>query len=284
MANLYLVSTPIGNLGDLTARAAETLAAVSRVLAEDTRRTRPLLTHLGISTPLVSLHAHNEASRETAILGWLDGGDDLAMVSDAGTPLVSDPGERIVEAVVAGGHKVIPIPGPSAILAALVASGLPTDSFTFLGFLPRKGKERTEKLDRVAAARETTILFESPERLVRLLEALVEVAGPTRKGAVARELTKLYEEIVRGTVDELLCHFREKAPRGEITLVLEGAPEAEGSQEIDKAAAGALAHALLENGMSPSRAAKELAQRLRVTRNQAYQVVQEVGRVDSAEE
>ena len=276
MATLFLVSTPIGNLGDLTPRAAETLGRVSRVLAEDTRRTRKLLTHLGLSKPLASLHAHNEASREATILRWMDEGEDLAVVSDAGTPLVSDPGERIVAAVLAGGHMVIPIPGPSAILAALIGSGLPAQPFSFFGFLPRKGKERTQLLDRVASAQETTILFESPERLVSLLEALEELTGPNRKGAVARELTKIYEEFVRGSLKELLAHFRETAPRGEITLVLEPAPEPEGSQEIDRAAAGALALALLSDGMTPSRAARELARRLRVSRNQAYQVVQEV--------
>jgi len=276
MSTLFLVSTPIGNLGDLTPRAAETLGRVSRVLAEDTRRTRKLLTHLGLSKPLASLHAHNEAAREAAILRWLDAGEELAVVSDAGTPLVSDPGERIVEAVLAGGHKVVPIPGPSAILAALVASGLPAQPFTFLGFLPRKGKDRARMLDRVASAQETTILFESPERLVSFLESLEEVAGSTRKGAVARELTKVFEEFVRGTVAELLVHFRETPPRGEITVVIEPAPEPEDSQEIDRAAARALAQALLGDGVTPSRAAKELARRLKISRNQAYEVVQEV--------
>jgi 16S rRNA (cytidine1402-2'-O)-methyltransferase len=276
MATLFLVSTPIGNLGDLTPRAADTLGSVARVLAEDTRRTRKLLTHLGISKPLASLHAHNEASREASILGWLDKGEDLAVVSDAGTPLVSDPGERIVEAVLAAGHIVVPIPGPSAILAALVASGLPAQPFTFFGFLPRKGKERTQLLDRIVSAQETTVLFESPERLISLLEALEEHAGPARKGVVARELTKLYEEFVRGTMGELLAHFRETDPRGEITLVLDPAPEPIGGTEIDRAAAEALALALLKDGMTPSRAARELARRLRVSRNRAYEVVQEV--------
>lgn len=284
MATLFLVSTPIGNLGDLTPRAGETLGQVSRVLAEDTRRTRKLLTHLGLSKPLVSLHAHNEASREETVLGWLDAGEDLAVVSDAGTPLVSDPGERLVEAVLGRGHQVVPIPGPSAILAALVASGLPSQPFTFLGFLPRKGKDRARVLERVSFAQETTILFEAPDRLVTLLEALEEMAGSLRRGVVARELTKIHEEFVRGSLEELVRHFRERPPRGEITLVLEPAPEIQGADEIDRAAAGALATALLGEGMSPSRAAKELARRLGLSRNQAYQVVQAVPRDPSPEE
>jgi 16S rRNA (cytidine1402-2'-O)-methyltransferase len=277
MATLFVVSTPIGNLGDLSPRAAETLASVSRVLAEDTRRTRKLLSHLGLSTPLISHHAHNEASREEQILGWMNAGEDLAVVSDAGTPLVSDPGERLVEAVLAGGHQVVPIPGPSAVLAALVASGIPALPFSFFGFMPRKGKERTRLLDRLASTTETSVLFESPERLLTLLETLSET-GPQRKGAVARELTKLHEEFVRGSLEELILYFRNHPPRGEITLVLEAVPEPEGSQEIDKVAAAALAGALLDDGMSPSRAAKELARRLKLSRNQAYEVVQGVSR------
>jgi 16S rRNA (cytidine1402-2'-O)-methyltransferase len=279
MSTLFVVSTPIGNLGDLSPRAAETLAGVSRILAEDTRRTRKLLSHLGLSTPLVSHHAHNEVSRQKKVLEWMDAGEDLAVVSDAGTPLVSDPGERLVEAVLSGGHEVVPIPGPSAILAALVASGLPALPFSFFGFVPRKGKERTRMLEQLASARETSVLFESPERLVSLLEALSETGGGERKGAVARELTKLHEEFVRGPLDDLILHFRENPPRGEITLVLEPVPEPEGVQEIDEAAAAALARALLDDGMSPSRAAKELARRLDVSRNQAYEVVQRVAQL-----
>jgi 16S rRNA (cytidine1402-2'-O)-methyltransferase len=276
MGTLYLVSTPIGNLGDLTRRAAETLGSVSRVLAEDTRRTRKLLSHLGISTPLVSLHAHNEASREGAILGWLAGGEDLAMVSDAGTPLVSDPGRRVVAAVLGAGHTVVPIPGPSAVLAALVASGLPSDRFSFLGFLPRKGPERAELLERIAASPDTTVLFESPGRTCALLEALLGVCGPDRRAAVARELTKVHEEILRGTLGELAARFAGEAPRGEVTVVVEAAPEEDDTAGADDAAARALAQALLEEGMAPSRVAREVAKRLKLPRNLAYRAVQEL--------
>lgn len=274
MATLYVISTPIGNLGDLSPRAAETLAEVSRILAEDTRRTRPLLARLGLRTPLVSYHAHNEAARAEAVLGWLGDGEDIGLVSDAGTPLVSDPGQRLVEAVLAAGHEAVPIPGPSAILAALVASGLPSHRFSFFGFLPRKGAERKELLDRLTTSRETVVLFESPERLVSLLEALAEVSTPERRGVVGRELTKLHEEFVRGTLGELAGHFASVPPRGEITLVLEAAGEEGDSAGIDLAAASALAGALLDEGVSPSRAAREVARRLRISRNQAYQVVQ----------
>jgi len=276
MATLYLVSTPIGNLGDLSPRAAETLVGVSRILAEDTRRTRPLLIRLGLKTPLVSFHAHNEAAREKSVLGWLGAGEDLALVSDAGTPLVSDPGERLVEAVLAGGHTVVPIPGPSAILTALVASGLPSKRFTFLGFLPRKGSDREDLLERLGTSRETTVLFESPERLVALLEALAAVSPPHRKCVVGRELTKLHEEFIRGSLAEVAAHFSSTPPRGEITLVLAAAGDEGLSRGVDLAAASALAAALLEEGVSASRAAKEVARRLRIPRNQAYAVVQSV--------
>jgi 16S rRNA (cytidine1402-2'-O)-methyltransferase len=276
MATLYLVSTPIGNLGDLSRRAGETLGSVGRVLAEDTRRTRTLMSHLGLTTPLVSLHEHNEAAREEKILGWLAAGEDLALVSDAGTPLVSDPGRRIVTAVVEAGHAVVPIPGPSAVLAALVGSGLPPVPFTFLGFAPRKGKERTAFLERVAASPDTTVLFESPERLKSLLAALVEACGGEREAAVAREVTKLHEEFVRGSLDELAEAFQALPPRGEITVVMAGAPEAEEAGEDLEAAATSLARELLEEGMTPSRVAKELAGELGIPRNRAYRLAQEM--------
>lgn len=274
MGTLFLVSTPIGHLGDLTRRAAETLGAVSRVLAEDTRRSRKLLSHLGISTPLVSFHAHNEASRADAVLGWLAAGEDLALVSDAGTPLVSDPGCRLVAAALEAGHAVVPIPGPSAVLAALVASGLPSDRFTFLGFLPRKGPERAELLDRIASSPDTTVLFESPERTAALLGALADACGPGRRGVVAREVTKVHEEFVRGTLGELRGRFEATSPRGEVTVVVEGALPREDGGEADEAAARALAAALRAEGVAPSRVAREVAHRLKIPRNLAYRIVQ----------
>ena len=273
MATLFLVSTPIGNLGDLSPRAADTLREVKRVLAEDTRRTRILTERVGSSAPLVSLHAHNETERTARILEWLDAGDDLALVSDAGTPLLSDPGARLVRSVLDGGHRVVPIPGPSAILAALIASGLAGERFTFLGFPPRKGSERRELLARVASSADTTVLFESPQRLSDLLDALAEACGPERSAAVARELTKLHEEIVRGTLAEVAAYYRQHPPKGEVTVVV--APEAaKGRGDLEVEARG-LAARLLADGMKPSAAAKELAARLDLARNEAYRVVQE---------
>jgi 16S rRNA (cytidine1402-2'-O)-methyltransferase len=277
VATLFLVSTPIGNLGDLSPRAADTLRGVSRVLAEDTRRTRVLTERVGSTAPLVSLHAHNESERTAKVLAWLEAGEDLALVSDAGTPLLSDPGARVVRAALEGGHRVVPIPGPSAILAALTASGLAGDRFTFLGFVPRRGAERRKVLARVASSEETTVLFESPQRLDDLLDALAEACGPDRQAVVARELTKLHEEFVRGTLREAIAYYREHPPKGEVTVVVAPAAEAEATSadgDLELEARG-LAARLLAGGMKPSAAAKELTARLDLARNEAYRVVQE---------
>lgn len=278
MSTLFVVSTPIGNLGDLSPRAAETLRSAARILAEDTRRTRVLTSHVGANAPLVSLHEHNEAERVRAVLAWLEAGETLALVSDAGTPLVSDPGGRLVEAVAAAGHEVIPIPGPSAVLAALVGSGLPSDRFTFLGFPERKGRERTLLLERVAAARESVVLFESPQRLVRLLEDLAARCGAQRRVAVARELTKLHEEWFRGTLAGAVARFSAHPPRGEVSLVV--APADAGAEDPAGAEseARALSRALLEAGMTPSEVAREIAARLALPRNRAYRIVQDTAR------
>jgi 16S rRNA (cytidine1402-2'-O)-methyltransferase len=274
VARLFVVSTPIGNLEDLTRRAERVLREVRHVLAEDTRRTGKLLAHLGIEGELTSLHAHNEASRKPRVLGWLDAGEDVALVSDAGTPLVSDPGARIVQAALEAGHEVIPVPGPSAVLAALVASGLPAERFTFLGFLPRRGSERGQLLARVAASENSVVLFESPERLIDLLTELETVCGEERRVAVGREMTKLHETVVRGTLAEARAYYGSRTPRGEVTLVVAGAPAAHASEQ-DPEAARRLARALLAEGSSPSSAAKEVAKRLNMPRNLAYEVVQE---------
>lgn len=274
MGTLYLVATPIGNLEDVSRRAARVLGEVDRVLAEDTRRTAVLLEHLGIRAPLVSLREHNEAERTGDVLAWLLAGEDLALVSDAGTPLVSDPGARLVRAAAAAGHRIVPLPGPSAVLAALVASGLSTERFTFLGFPARKGVERARLLDRVAGAEETVVLFESPERLEALLGELVEACGSERAVAVARELTKLHEEVVRGTLAEALRYYSENPPRGEVTLVVEALPTPAAPDAADRSAARTLARALLDEGIRPSHAARELARRLGLPRNLAYEIVQ----------
>ncbi len=276
MGILYLVSTPIGNLEDLTPRARRILAEVDLVLAEDTRRTGLMLHHLGIRVPLRSLHRHNEESRVQGVLDRLSAGESIALVSDAGTPLVSDPGERLVARAIQEEHTIAPLPGPSAVLAALVGSGLPTLSFAFLGFVPRKGKDRAALLERVAGARETVVVFESPERTAALLAALAQECGPGRRASVARELTKVHEEFRRGTLEELAAYYAEHPPRGEVTVVV-GAAEADALPPvIDDEAALALGRALLDQGVSPSRAARELAERLGISRNRAYALLQEL--------
>ena len=269
MAILYLVSTPIGNLSDLSGRAARILGEVERIFAEDTRRTGKLLQHLGLDTPLISLHQHNEAARAGRVLECLESGDDAAVVSDAGTPLISDPGARVVDAALEAGHDVVPVPGPSAVLAALVGSGLPADRFVFLGFAPRKGRERRALLQRVADSPETTVLFEAPGRLRRLLADLERACSPGRRVAVAREMTKLHEEFVRGTLAEARAHFGERAPRGEVTLVIDRSP----GDEPDESAAREVAAGLLAGGARPSEAVREVMARIGVSRNRAYRIV-----------
>jgi 16S rRNA (cytidine1402-2'-O)-methyltransferase len=230
---------------------------------------------------MTSLHAHNERKKTARILEWLSAGEELALVSDAGTPLVSDPGARIVEAVVEAGHSVVPIPGPSAVLAALVGAGFPFHRFTFLGFLPRKGRERRALMEQVASGSETTVLFESPERLQGLLAELEGACGGERRAVVAREITKLYEEFVRGTLTDLVEAFASRPTRGEITVVVSPAgegpsgPASLGDEEV-QVEATALGRSLLEEGMSASRVSKELTRRLGLTRNRAYGLVQEL--------
>lgn len=275
MATLYLVSTPIGNLEDLSPRAARVLRACSRILAEDTRRSRILADHIEAKGPLVSVHEHNEESRTAQILGWLENGEDLALVTDAGTPLVSDPGARVVRAVTEAGHNVTPIPGPSAPLAALVASGLPSERFAFLGFPARKGKARESDLVRITTSAETVILFESPNRLVRLLEDLDRLCDSERGVCVAREVTKVHEEFVRGTISEVLDCFREHAPRGEVTIVV--APDDTVSDlEYTLDRARSLAKELLDLGEPASSVVRNVVQDSGLARNLVYRIVHDL--------
>jgi 16S rRNA (cytidine1402-2'-O)-methyltransferase len=218
---LHLVATPIGNLEDVTLRALRVLRETPHLYAEDTRRTRVLLARHGIGARVRSLHAHNEAARVAEVLGHLGRGEDVALVSDAGTPLLSDPGERLVAAAAAAGHRVSPLPGPSAPLAALVASGLPALPFRCVGFPPRRAGERRALFARLAGAEETLVLFESPRRLPATLRELAAACGGERRACVARELTKLHEAFERGTLAELAARFAAGA-RGEVTLVVAG--------------------------------------------------------------
>jgi 16S rRNA (cytidine1402-2'-O)-methyltransferase len=224
VGELFIVATPIGNLEDVTLRALRVLGEVDLVLTEDTRRTRVLMDRYKLKARPLSLHAHNEASRVEKVLAVLAAGGSVALVSDAGTPLVSDPGERLVAGVLAAGHPVRPVPGPSAVLSALAVAGLPTSAFTFVGFLPRRAGAREALLERLRDRPETLVLFEAPRRVGATLRRLAEVLGD-RPACVARELTKLHEQAVRGPLAELADRFAEGA-RGEVTIVVRGAEEA----------------------------------------------------------
>lgn len=268
MAELYIVSTPIGNLTDITYRAVEVLNSVDRVLAEDTRRTAILFRHYGIRTPLVSAHAHNEAARTQQLLAWLADGERIALVSDAGTPLLSDPGARIVQTVAGAGYRVTPIPGASALLAALVASGLPPEPFTFFGFPPRSGRDRSALMQRLRDLDHTAVLYESPNRVVRLLHDLMESCGAERGVVVARELTKVHETFVRGTLSDVVAYYDIERPRGEVVVMIAGAVAA----PPEPADAEQLVRELLAAGRSPRDAAREAARCTGLSRNQAYEI------------
>jgi 16S rRNA (cytidine1402-2'-O)-methyltransferase len=219
---LYLVATPIGNLEDMTFRAIRTLKEVQLIAAEDTRQTRKLLTHFEVATRLVSYHEHNKQASGPELVRLLLEGQSIALVSDAGLPAISDPGFDLVRMAVEQSVPVVPIPGANAALSALIASGLPTDRFTFVGFLPREKKDLTKELERLAHLPETLIFYESPHRVVKTLERMAEVWGAERRICLARELTKKFEEFARGTIEECLAHLAQHAPLGEYCLIAEG--------------------------------------------------------------
>lgn len=224
---LVLVSTPIGNLGDLPPRAVESLRSCALICCEDTRHSGKLLSHAGVSgVRLAVANEHTEDARTDEVLGLLAGGHDVAVVTDAGTPGISDPGMRLVRAAVDAGYSVTAVPGPAALVMALVVSGFDTTRFVFEGFVPRSGRERGDRLAEVAAERRTVVLYEAPHRAARTVADLAAACGPDRRVALARELTKLYEEVWRGTLGEAVAHLAEVAPRGEYVMVLEGAPAA----------------------------------------------------------
>lgn len=270
-ASLFVVSTPIGNLGDMSARAIETLRSVALILAEDTRHSQHLLDHFDIPTPLEAYHEHNEAKATPRFLDRLLRGDSLALISDAGTPLLSDPGARLVRAALGADIPVVPIPGPSAMLAALVASGIDAARFTFFGFLARRGRERSSVLSEIVALDHTAILYESPNRLAATLIELAERGAGEREGVVARELTKQYEEIRRGTVEELARYYEQSAVRGEVVIILAGrtlTPPDEDSMR-------ARARELREAGASARDVARTLIVEYGATRNVAYTLAHE---------
>jgi 16S rRNA (cytidine1402-2'-O)-methyltransferase len=264
---LVLVATPIGNLGDLSPRAVQALADADVIACEDTRKTGRLLVHAGITDKrLLAVHDHNEAAQTRSILTLLDRGRNVAVVTDAGTPGISDPGGRLASAVAAAGGEVTVIPGPSALVAALVVSGMSTARFIFEGFLPRKGADRSERLAALAGEQRTIILYEAPHRLAATLSDLVERCGPLRQVAVIRELTKLHEEVWRGTVAGALERARAAAPRGEHVLVLAGAPVVvPGEAEVEAAL-----KARLGSGQTAKEAVAEVAGELKVPKRRVY--------------
>lgn len=271
VGRLYVVSTPIGNLGDFSARAVEVLRTVSAVLAEDTRHSRHLLEHYEIATPLSPYHEHNEARETPRIVERLRAGESFALVSDAGTPLLSDPGARLVRAAVDAEIAVVPVPGASALLAALVASGLDVDRFTFFGFLPRKGRERTQAVDAVVELAHTAVLYEAPSRVGDTLAELERRGAGERGVVVARELTKQFEEMRRGTVGELARYYADAPPRGEVVLVLAG----RGPSSPDEGAARERARALRQGGASARDVARALVEEHGLARNAAYRLAHE---------
>jgi 16S rRNA (cytidine1402-2'-O)-methyltransferase len=269
VSTLYLVATPIGNLEDISKRALRILGEVSVIAAEDTRQTQKLLNHYNLHGSLESYYEHNKERQLGSLLSKLELGD-IALVSDAGTPALNDPGYELVRAALEAGHQVVPVPGPSAPIAALVASGLPTDAFLYLGYLPRKQGERRRLLQKIAELPYTLVFLETPHRLLSAFQDLVEILG-NRQIAVARELTKLHEEIFRGTLQEAQQYFSDKAPRGEFTLVLAGhtANSRQWAADIVRKAA---AQALL-NGGTPGEVARQIAAQSGWTRREVYDLV-----------
>ncbi len=270
---LYVVATPIGNLGDISGRALEVLRAVPLIASEDTRITRRLLLRYEIATRQVSYHARNAAGREPELLAHLRGGADLAVVTDAGTPLVSDPGSSLVAAWAGEGGRVVPIPGASAVLAALVASGLPAARWGFEGFLPRRGRERRDRLARVAGDDRATVLFEAANRAAATLRDLAAACGDHRPAALARELTKMHESVWRGGLGALAARAAAEPPRGEVTIVVAGRPEeagptAPGPGDLDvgrEEVAG-----LVAGGLTRSEAARRVAARTGLPRRELF--------------
>ena len=271
---LYVVATPLGNLDDLSPRAAATLCRVIAVAAEDTRHTRTLLAHVGSRAELMSFHAHSSDAALRRILHLLGTGKDVALVTDAGTPAVSDPGAALVAAARERDVPVVTVPGPTAVAAALAVSGLPADRYLFLGFPPRKGGDRRRLLDTVAKSEWTVVLFEAPNRTAELLADLAGACGGARRAAVARELTKVFEETRAGTLTDLAGYYAEAPPRGEVTVVVAGTGRA--VREEPAPDPEAMARALLAQGLTRKDVADRLAAETGITRNTAYRLVNDL--------
>ncbi len=271
---LYVVATPLGNLGDLSPRAADTLKRVAVVAAEDTRHSKPLLHHAGSHAELISFHEHSSDRALERILRILTDGRDVAFITDAGTPVISDPGVALVAGARERGIQVVTIPGPTAVAASLSVSGIPGDRYLFLGFLPRKGSDRRRFLLTASQSEWTVVLFEAPNRVTQLLADLAQVCGPERQATVSRELTKVFEETRAGTLQELSEHYAEAPARGEVTVVLSGT----GKQHVEEPLPdpGERAKALLAEGLSRKDVAHRLAEETGISRNAAYRLVSEL--------
>jgi len=272
---LFVVATPLGNLSDLSARASAVLRAVPLVAAEDTRRARKLLSHLDAHPRVVSYHAHSDEGKVESVVAALVNGEDVALVSDAGTPALSDPGAALVRAEREAGALVVPVEGPSAVATLLSASGMSGDRFLFLGFLPRKGPERARLLRQAAGSEWTLVFYEAPHRLRELVSDLSDSLGGGRVAAVGRELTKLHEEIRVGSLEEQVAYWSATEPRGECTVVVEGiGPTPEVAADPDLARQ--LARDLLAAGHSRKEVARDVAERAGLSRNEAYRLVMEL--------
>ncbi|HEY9897951.1 MAG TPA: 16S rRNA (cytidine(1402)-2'-O)-methyltransferase [Pantanalinema sp.] len=279
---LYVCGTPIGNLSDVSVRMLDTLRDADVIAAEDTRQVAKLLTRFAITTQTLSYHEHNEAGQAPRLVARLKAGQNVALVSDAGMPGISDPGEAVIQAAIREGIPVVPIPGPVAAVAGLVVSGLPTARWVFEGFLPREGKQRRRMLRTLVAEPRTLVFYEGPHRLLDTLTDMAEAFGPARPVAVARELTKAFEEVVRGTLESAIAHFSAHAPRGEITLVVGGCPDEEQPHAAPDMDSRLLA--LLGQGMSKQDASKQIAKELGVPKRDAYQRALSLSANDPSEE
>ncbi len=272
-SGLYVVATPLGNLEDITLRALRVLKEVSVIACEDTRQTQKLLNKYGIETRTLSYHDHNEQTRSAELIVKLEGGESVALVSDAGTPGISDPGYRLITLAIRHKIKVIPVPGPAAFVAALTASGLPTDAVVFGGFLSAKRGERRDQLDAIKASQATQIFYEAPHRLIETLEDVAEILGPERKVVVAREVTKIYEEFIRGAAKEVFESLRHKEVRGEITLLI-GKAEPNSHAEPVADVGARLADLMATEQLDEKSALKRLARETGLGKSELYRRVQ----------
>jgi 16S rRNA (cytidine1402-2'-O)-methyltransferase len=274
---LYVVGTPIGNLEDITYRAVRVLREAELIACEDTRHTRKLLDHYGIEGKLVSYHEHNEAQRAEELVRKLLDGKSIAQVSDAGMPGISDPGYRVIKLAIERGIPVVPVPGPSALVAALAASGLPTDAFDFRGFLPAKSGQRRTVLEAIRGAEQTVIFYEAPHRIHEAMENMVAVLGPARPLVIARELTKVHEEFLRGTAGELAERVRDREIRGEITILIgKAVSSGQASEVLDLAAR--LRDIMQQQNVDEKAALKVLAKERGVSKSEVYREVQRSGK------